>query len=143
MNTSATSAASRAEYDALDANSARSPDYLPNVLLLLQLPTTYFLRWRRTPSAFLLQNSGKTAAASQRRTPRAFRAGGTLVVRVAMSATRLQIGIIRPVYRPYLRTLPCDAWTLPSGEIHGIFHCVFHLQRLEAPNTSASSIARL
>ena len=29
MNTSATSAASRAEYDALDANSARSPDYLP------------------------------------------------------------------------------------------------------------------
>ena len=60
-------------------------------------------------SIFLLQNSGKTAAASLRRTPRAFLTGGTLVVRVDVSTTRLQIGIVRPVYRPYLWTLPRDA----------------------------------
>jgi len=64
MNPSATAAAPRAAHDALDA-SPRVPttyptrstsaiwDYLP-VLLLLQLPTTYYLsfKWRRTAPKF-------------------------------------------------------------------------------------------
>ena len=71
------------------------------------LPTSFGGGGRR--QHFLLQNSGKTAAASLRRSPRAFLTGGTLVVRVDVSTTRLQIGIVRPVYRPYLWTLPRDA----------------------------------
>ena len=109
MNTSATSAASRAEYDALDANSARSPDYLPTCSshFFFLLPTSSGGGGRR--QHLHLQISGKTAAASLRRSPRAFLTGGTLVVRVDVSTTRLQIGIVRPVYRPYLWTLPRDA----------------------------------
>ena len=118
MNPSATAAAPRAEHDALDASprvpttylTARSTSARPGLPTSAPIvPTSYFLQWRRTPSAFLLQNSGKTAAASLRRTPRAFLTGGTLVVRVDVSTTRLQIGIVRPVYRPYLWTLPRDA----------------------------------
>ena len=122
MNPSATSAAPRAEHDALDASPRVPTTYLPTCSshFFFLLPTSSGGGGRR--QHLHLQNSGKTAAASLRRTPRAFRAGGTLVVRVAMSATRLQIGIIRPVYRPYLRTLPRDAWTLPHGEISGNFH---------------------
>ena len=101
MNTSATSAAPRAEHDALDA-SPRVPTtyYLPTCSshFIFLLPTSSGGGGRR--QHLHLQISGKTAAASLRRTPRAFRAGGTLVVRVAMSATRLQIGIIRLVYQP-------------------------------------------
>ena len=135
MNPSATAAAPRAAHDALDASPRvpttylpsaeylRAQDYLPTVLLLqLQLPTTYLLQWRRTPSAFLLQNSGKTAAASQRRTPRAFARGGTLVVHVAMSATCLQIGIIRLVNLPISGHSLAALDTPYSGEINGIFH---------------------
>ena len=111
-------------------------DYLPDSLEYLRAtglptyqcssynfhPTTYILQWRRTPSAFLLQNSGKTAAASQRRTPRAFARGGTLVVHVAMSATCLQIGIIRLVNLPISGHSLAALDTPYSGEINGIFH---------------------
>ena len=117
MNTFATTAASSAEYLRAFPSTTyqRAP---PNFNFLL--PTSFGGGGRR--QHLHLQNSGKTAAASQRRTPRAFRAGGTLVVRVAMSATRLQIGIIRLVYQPISEHSLATLDTPYSGEINGIFH---------------------
>ena len=134
MNPSATAAAPRAAHDAPDASprvpttyltawsTSAQQDYLPTSAP----PTTsYYLHpsvAEDAVSIFLLQNSGKTAAASQRRTPRAFARGGTLVVHVAMSATCLQIGIIRLVNLPISGHSLAALDTPYSGEIHGIFH---------------------
>ena len=102
MNTSATSAAPRAEHDALDASPRVPTTYLPTNVLLPLLPSYYLLPpvAEDAVSIFTFKSAVRRRPPSLRRTPRAFRAGGTLVVRVAMSATRLQIGIIRLVYQP-------------------------------------------